>query len=74
MSQGQPPEFKGFSLTLDAKDEAECERLFKALADGGRVHQPLIKTFFSPKFGVLADKFGVSWMVLVAQPQAQKAA
>jgi PhnB protein len=74
MSQGQPPEFKGFSLTLDAKDEAEAERLFAALAEGGQVHQPLIKTFFSPKFGMLADRFGVSWMIIVPHPQAQKAA
>jgi PhnB protein len=44
------------------------------LADGGQVHQPLIKTFFSPSFGMLADKFGVSWMIVVPQPEAQKAA
>ena len=68
MCSGEPKaEFKGFSLTLNPKTEAEAERLFGALADGGQVHQPLIKTFFSPKFGVLADKFGVSWMVVVDQ-------
>jgi PhnB protein len=67
-------EFKGISLTLNPKTEAECERLFAALADGGQVHQPLIKTFFSPKFGVVADRFGVSWMVLVEQAQQTKAA
>jgi PhnB protein len=72
MAQGQP-EFKGFSLTLNAKDGAEAERLFKALSEGGQVRQPLIETFFSPKFGMLADKFGVGWMVVVEQ-QAQKAA
>jgi PhnB protein len=74
MSVGQPLEFKGFSLTLDAKDEADAERLFGALANGGKVFQPLIKTFFSPKFGVVSDKFGVSWMVIVPQPMEQKAA
>ena len=74
MSIGQPLEFKGFSLTLDAKDETEADRLFNALADGGKVFQPLIKTFFSPKFGVVSDKFGVSWMVIVPQAEAQKAA
>ena len=68
------PEFKGFSLTLNPNTEAEAERLFGALSDGGQVHQPLIKTFFSPKFGVLADKFGVSWMVVVDQQAAAKAA
>ena len=64
MAQGKP-EFKGFSLTLNAKTEAEAERLFNALAEGGQVRQPLIKTFFSPRFGMLADKFGVGWMVMV---------
>ena len=60
------PEFKGFSLSLATKDEAEAEKVFAALGDGGQVQQPLIKTFFSPKFGMVADKFGVGWMVLVA--------
>ena len=73
MSNGQPPEFKGFSLTLNAKDEAEADCLFGALANGGQVHQPLITTFFSPKFGVLADKFGVSWMVVVDQEPSKAA-
>ena len=66
-------EFKGISLTLNPKTETECERLFNALANGGQVHQPLIKTFFSPKFGVVADKFGVSWMVMVEQAQPKAA-
>jgi PhnB protein len=72
MVQGQP-EFKGISLTLNPKTESEAERLFAALSEGGQVQQPLIKTFFSPKFGAVADKFGVSWMVVVEQ-QAAKAA
>jgi PhnB protein len=64
---GGKPEFKGFSLTLAADTEAEADRLFAALSEGGQVHQPMIKTFFSPKFGVLADKFGVGWMVMLGQ-------
>ena len=67
-------DFKGISLTLNPQTEAECERLFAALAEGGQVHQPLIKTFFSPKFGVVADRFGVSWMVMVEPEQQTKAA
>jgi PhnB protein len=67
-------EFKGISLTLNPKTEAECERLFNALAESGSVQQPLIKTFFSPKFGVVSDKFGVTWMVLVDQQMASQAA
>jgi PhnB protein len=70
MSDGRclgKPNFQGFSLAVSAKSEAEAERTFAALADGGQVTMPLAKTFFSPKFGMLADKFGVGWMVLVAQ-------
>jgi PhnB protein len=61
------PEFKGFSLSLSAADEAEARRMFDALAEGGQVQQPLMATFFSPSFGVVADRFGMSWMVLVPQ-------
>jgi PhnB protein len=61
------PKFQGFSLTLTAKDEPEAERLFGALSEDGEVRMPLSKTFFSPSFGMVADRFGVSWMVLVAQ-------
>lgn len=64
-SQDQP-KFQGFALTLTAADPAEAERLFNAISDGGEVRMPLGKTFFSPAFGMLADRFGVSWMVYVA--------
>jgi PhnB protein len=57
--------FQGFSLTLTAADDAGADRLFNALADGGQVQMPLAKTFFSPRFGMVADRFGVSWMVIV---------
>ena len=62
------PEFKGFGLSLAVKTEGEADRLFAALGDGGKVEMPLGKTFFSPKFGMVQDKFGVGWMVLVEQP------
>ena len=65
---GGKPEFKGFSLTLAVNTEAEADKLFAALSDGGQVQQPLIQTFFSPKFGMVQDKFGVGWMVLVNRP------
>ena len=61
------PSFQGFALSLTAKTEAEADKLFGALADGGQVQMPLGKTFFSPRFGMVADKFGVGWMILVAQ-------
>ena len=59
------PNFQGFSLSLTVKDGAEANRVFAALADGGQVKMPLGKTFFSQHFGMLADRFGVSWMVIV---------
>jgi PhnB protein len=60
------PAFQGFALSLTAKTEGEADKLFGALADGGKVQLPLTKTFFSPKFGMVADKFGVGWMIMVA--------
>ena len=60
--------FKGFSLSLTAADEAEARRLFDALAEGGQVQMPMGKTFWSPAFGMLVDRFGISWMVQVPGP------
>ena len=60
------PKFDGFALSITAASEAEAERVFKALGDGGKVQMPLTKTFFSPSFGMLADRFGVPWMVIVS--------
>jgi PhnB protein len=59
--------FQGISLSLTVANEAEAQRVFNALANGGQVQMPLAKTFFSPAFGMAADKFGVPWMVYVAQ-------
>lgn len=63
---GGAPNFQGFTLSLTTADPAEAERLFTALADGGQVRMPLAPTFFSPCFGMVADRFGVGWMVYVA--------
>jgi len=60
------PTFQGFSLSLSVPNNAEAERLFAALGDGGQVQMPLAKTFFSSRFGMVADRFGVSWMIVVA--------
>jgi PhnB protein len=59
--------FQGISLSLTASNDAEAKRLFNALSDGGAVQMPLTKTFFASSFGVVADKFGVPWMVYVPQ-------
>ena len=65
--QGKPA-FQGFSLSLDLKNKEEAERRFKALAEGGQVQMPLGKTFFATVFGMVADRFGVPWMVIVPAP------
>ncbi|HEV7999771.1 MAG TPA: VOC family protein [Planctomycetaceae bacterium] len=57
---------QGFSLSLTVPTPAEADRCFAALADQGQVEMPLSKTFFSPRFGMLTDRFGVGWMVYVA--------
>jgi PhnB protein len=63
---GGHPSFQGFALSLTVANEAEAERLFAAIVDGGQVIMPLTTTFFSPRFGMTTDRFGVSWMVYVA--------
>ncbi len=60
------PNFQGFSLSLSVPNDAEAERLFAALGDGGQVQMPMAKTFFSSRFGMVADRFGVPWMIIVA--------
>ena len=59
------PSFQGMSLSITAPDIARADKMFAALADGGEVRQPLTKTFFSPRFGMVADRFGLGWMILV---------
>ena len=59
------PKFEGFALSLNAKTEADADRLFNALSSGGKVTMPMSKTFFSPRFGMCADKFGMQGMIIV---------
>ncbi len=59
------PNFQGVSLALTTANDDEAKRRFKALSDGGRVEMPMEKTFFSSSFGVVVDRFGVTWMVVV---------
>lgn len=65
---GENHPFAGFSLSLGVATEVEAERCFNALAEGGTVQMPLAKTFWSPRYGMLTDKFGMSWMITVTQP------
>jgi len=62
----------GFSLSLAVPDEAAANRAFAALSDGGEVRMPLCKTFWSPCFGMLADRFGVGWMINVVAESPAK--
>ena len=64
MSSGEQ-KFEGFGLSLTVATAEDADRRFNALADGGQVRMPLDKTFFSPRFGMVADRFGVLWMVYV---------
>ena len=58
------PSFQGFALSVGVPDPATAERIFAALAEGGKVQMPLGKTFFARSFGMLTDRFGVGWMVI----------
>ncbi|CAN5478258.1 VOC family protein [soil metagenome] len=60
--------FDGFRLALTVPTEAEAQRSFEALAAGGSVEMPLTKTFWSPCYGMVSDRFGVGWMVMVPGP------
>jgi PhnB protein len=62
------PRFGGISLSLSVPDAAEADRLFAALGGGGQVQMPIGRTFFSPRFGIVADRFGVSWMIVAESP------
>lgn len=57
--------FEGFSLAITVDKEADADKYFNALTQGGKVLMPLDKTFFSPRYGMCTDKFGVMWMVMV---------
>lgn len=63
-------DFQGFQLALAVKTEAEADKAFNGLAEGGTVTMPLTPTFWSPKYGMLKDRFGIEWMVMVESPMA----
>ena len=66
---GEKIMFEGFALSISVPDEADADRAFAALSEGGQVRMPLGKTFWSPRFGMVQDKFGVGWMVSVMPKQ-----
>ncbi|MDB5744681.1 MAG: 3-demethylubiquinone-9 3-methyltransferase [Polaromonas sp.] len=63
-AMGQPA-FQGFSLSLSPPSDAEAQRLFSLLSEGGQVQMPLSTTFFASSFGMVADRFGLPWMIVV---------
>ena len=62
---GQKGNFQGFALTISLSDEARARKMFQALAETGETVMPLCKTFYSPLFGMITDRFGVLWMIMV---------
>ena len=64
------PAFQGFSLSINAANDAEADKLFAALGKGGKVTAPMSETFFASRFGMVADKFGVNWMVMAEKKAA----
>ena len=62
--------FDGFSLAIAADSEADAKQMFGALGEGGAVTVPLSETFFAKSFGMLKDRFGVSWMLIVQKVSA----
>ena len=56
-------DFSGVTLSITADDETQARRMFDALSASGKVFMPMGKTFWSPCFGMCADKFGVNWML-----------
>lgn len=62
--------FHGFSLSLTVPDVVTADRIFAALSDGGKVGMPIGKTFWSPHFGMVTDRFGVGWMITIPTPPA----
>ena len=67
---GSGPAFGGFSISLTLSNASEVDRAFAALAEGGEVQMPLGETFWSPRFGMLKDRFGVAWMIQLPQKQS----
>lgn len=67
---GGKAQFQGITLTINASSNAEAEKLFGALGKDGQVQMPMAETFFAHRFGMVADKFGVNWMVLAAKPMS----
>jgi PhnB protein len=68
-SEMKEPKFQGITLTIRTKTNEEAERVFNELGVGGQVHMPMVKTFFAEKFGMLQDRFGVSWTIIAAPKQ-----
>ncbi len=64
---GEKAAFTGFGLSISVSTEAEADRFFAGLLEGGEARMPLAKTFYSPKFGMVADRFGILWMIMVRQ-------
>lgn len=59
------PTFAGFSFALRVETQEKAERFFTALSNGGQIQIPLQKTFFAERYGIVVDRFGISWKIMV---------
>jgi PhnB protein len=59
---------KGFAVSIDVTEPAEADRIFNALAENGTVQMPIQETFWAKRFGMLADRFGIPWMINCSKP------
>ena len=59
--------FHGFGLSILVSSVEQADKFFAALSDGGSVTMPLMKTFYSPRFGMVKDRFGLLWMIYLPQ-------
>jgi PhnB protein len=62
------PTFAGFSFALRVETPEKAERFFAALSDCGRILMPLVQTFFATRYGIVIDRFGISWKIMVESP------
>jgi PhnB protein len=65
-------QFQGFALSITVADASEADRLFLGLSAGGTIVMPLTETFYSPRFGMVTDRFGVLWMIYLPRPGGKK--
>jgi len=65
--------FAGFSLALRVETPEKAERFFNALSEGGQVQIPMRETFFATRYGIVVDRFGLSWKIMIESKATDRA-